>query len=174
MRAKRRGFTLIELLIVIGTIGVLASVIMASMASAREKARDARRIADLREAKVALEMYFDTYQSFPPSIGAPYTLPLELVATTTPYLPSMPRDPLGTSYIYIAATGTAPQLSPCTTAPCNAFALFALFERSDNQALTSDSDVSFSSIVSGISTDCGATAGAPQPGGDERCYDITP
>ena len=60
-----KGFTLIELLVVIAIIGMLSSVVLASLNSAREKARDAKRIADLREIEKALELYFDDNGEYP-------------------------------------------------------------------------------------------------------------
>lgn len=62
----RRGFTLIELLVVVAIIGVLASVVLASLNSARAKARDAVRKSDIRQIRTALNMYFSTYGRFPP------------------------------------------------------------------------------------------------------------
>ncbi|MDO8564485.1 MAG: type II secretion system protein [bacterium] len=58
---KSRGFTLIELLVVIAIIGLLSSVVFASLNSARGKARDARRKADLTQISKALELYYDTH-----------------------------------------------------------------------------------------------------------------
>src|ERR1700732_5233360 len=51
-----RGFTLIELLVVIAIIGLLASIILASLNTARQKGRDARRLADLKEMANAMEL----------------------------------------------------------------------------------------------------------------------
>ncbi len=49
-----RGFTLIELLVVIAIIGLLASIILASLNTAQQKGRDARRVSDLQEIGQAI------------------------------------------------------------------------------------------------------------------------
>ena len=61
---KNKGFTLIELLVVIAIIGLLASIVMVSLNSARGKTRDAKRLGDLKAVMLALSMYYDTYGTF--------------------------------------------------------------------------------------------------------------
>ncbi len=61
------GFTLIELLVVIAIVGLLSSVVLASLNSARGKARDAKRVADMRQVQTALEFYYDANNSTYPS-----------------------------------------------------------------------------------------------------------
>ncbi len=51
---RSRGFTLIELLVVIAIIGLLASIILASLNTAQQKGRDARRVSDLQEIGQAI------------------------------------------------------------------------------------------------------------------------
>ena len=60
MGKQQRGFTLIELLVVIAIIGILSSVVLASLNGARKKGRDARRISDLKQLQLALEMCYDS------------------------------------------------------------------------------------------------------------------
>lgn len=64
---NNRGFTLIELLVVVAIIGLLTSVVLASLNIARMKARDTKRIADLGQIRTALEMYFNDRGYYPQS-----------------------------------------------------------------------------------------------------------
>ncbi len=62
---NQRGFTLIELLVVIAIIGLLASVVLLALNSARSKSRDAKRAGDVRQVMTALELYFNDCGSYP-------------------------------------------------------------------------------------------------------------
>ena len=64
------AFTLIELLVVVAIIGLLSSVVMASLNSARGKARDAKRASDVHQLKNALQMYYIDNNGSYPSVGA--------------------------------------------------------------------------------------------------------
>ena len=63
------GFTLIELLVVIAIIGILASVVLASLQSTRERSRDALRKTQLSEIAKAIEMYHSDNGHYPRTSG---------------------------------------------------------------------------------------------------------
>ena len=62
---NRKGFTLVELLVVIVIIGILATLATVALGSARLKARDARRISDIKQIQTALELYYNDMQRYP-------------------------------------------------------------------------------------------------------------
>src|SRR3989338_9565085 len=62
---NQKGFTLIELLVVIAIIGILSSVVLASLNSARTKARDAKRVSELKSLQTALELFYDSSGHYP-------------------------------------------------------------------------------------------------------------
>ncbi len=111
------GFTLIELLVVIAIIGLLSSVVLASLNTARAKARDAKRASDLTQVVNAFELYATdhagTYPAPTAGDGCGGKRPNQCLGDTAivnalvpAYLPSMPHDPSreNTLYDYMVMT----------------------------------------------------------------------
>lgn len=100
-----RGFTLIELLVVIAIIGMLASIILVSLNSTREKARDAQRKSAFKQLQLALELYYDSNNNAYPFTGIWYSSePSDVIpdnggdyipGLAPIYISALPRDPLG-------------------------------------------------------------------------------
>src|SRR5680860_110092 len=65
MKKQKQGFTLIELLVVIAIIGLLSTLSILALNQARARARDAKRIADVRQIQTALEMYYNEMGDYP-------------------------------------------------------------------------------------------------------------
>jgi prepilin-type N-terminal cleavage/methylation domain-containing protein len=61
----KKGFTLVELLVVISIIGLLSTIAIVSLGSARAKSRDTKRVADMKQMFTALEQYYTDYSGYP-------------------------------------------------------------------------------------------------------------
>lgn len=174
LKMRKRGFTLIELLVVIAIIGVLASIVLASLNTARTKARDARRIADIKQIQVAQEFYFDANSAYVPGVYS------DLSAALAPtYMAVVPNDPLASKTYYYRSLTSASSIAVCTSG-CAYYQIAADLEddgtgasgTGGNAALGSDRDLDTSSLtpggIAGLGADC-VTASA-----DDGCYDLTP
>ena len=147
---SRWAIIVIVLLVGIAVIGILASIVLASLNSARIKSRDARRIADIKRIQLTLELYYDAFSEYP----------MLLTALTPKFLPEVPTDPSNqTAYSYIFC------------AEENRYHLGSSLEESGHSSLATDSDQTFlctSDTINGLdSSKCSVT----DFGG--HCYDVT-
>jgi type II secretion system protein G len=131
----RKGFTLIELLVVVALIGVLTTLVMANLASGRERSRDAQRKSDLRSMATALRLYYNDKGFYPGSTsgqimgcgGAGLSAcewGAEWAVGTTTYMSKLADDPVpGRDYKYEVGSDTDPSdtdsfiLSACLENP---------------------------------------------------------
>ncbi len=129
---RKKGFTLIELLVVIAIIGILATVVLVSLNSARAKARDTRRLSDLRQTALALEMYANDNSGLYPVSATCTNATFETMANTLVtggYLSAVPQDPtdVAPNQYYYGATSSN-------------YILKATLENANNDAFDSDID----------------------------------
>lgn len=167
---KKRGFTLIELLVVIGIIGVLATFIVASFASAQQRARDSKRKADLDALKKALSLYkndtpgakwFLTCAGATPlgpcdittatnfDYGSPPSIPL----LTPTYIKTVPQDPKPPTVYRYDPLDSAPNTCRASIPElCDGFRLYVNLENPkdpDVDASQTRCGIAVASVVAG-------------------------
>lgn len=125
----KKGFTLIELLVVVSIVGLLSSVVLSSLRTARMKARDTKRIAQINSLNTALQLSYDDNNGvylecdapsntggcdllnfFGPGTMADSSLDGNFMTLLQPkYMSSSPIDPvnsLSQGYFYVFSSGT--------------------------------------------------------------------
>ncbi|HLD31648.1 MAG TPA: type II secretion system protein [Patescibacteria group bacterium] len=113
---NKKGFTLIELLVVIAIIGLLSTLAVVALGSAREKSRDAKRLSDLKQVQTALELYYTDNSSYPTAasstvIGTGSYACLNAsgwaeAGCADAFMGQVPTDPGSSDYAYTSADGT--------------------------------------------------------------------
>lgn len=129
--SKRAGFTLIELLVVIAIIGLLSTLAVIALGTARAKARDAKRVSDIKQIQSALELYNSDKGGYP-SVGTAVALggtatkvlcdtaagfQADSTGCTATYMGRVPANPTpnGADYNYCSATSAAPTTCAAAT-----------------------------------------------------------
>ena len=148
----RQGFTLIELLVVIAIIGILSSVVLASLNSARKKSRDARRVVDIKQIQLALELYFDSNRQYPTTVAG---------LVTGQQLPLEPKDPITNASYQYASLDT-----DSVAATCESYHLAATLEESTNAALPG--------VDAAAGTACTSSAADFNGASANTVYDVKP
>lgn len=164
MHRRNKGFTLIELLVVIAIIGILSSVVLASLNSAREKSRDAKRVSDIKQMQLALELYYDSNGQYP----------VDVASLSPDYIPQDPVDPLDdVAYHYQAYTANDVTVAgnECAAgSTCTSYHLGADLEADTHSALDADSDIDGSQVL-GAGDDHACTDATDT---NRYCYDLKP
>lgn len=128
---NNKGFTLIELLVVIAIIGLLSTLAVIALNSARAKSRDSKRVADIKQVQTALELYFADFNGYPAqtvTLGddteakSLSSLGFDDVITGTTYMGLVPAAPLpfeagcteaNNAYEYLSTDGTTYSITFC-------------------------------------------------------------
>ncbi len=163
MIRMKKGFTLIELIVVIAIISLLASVVLSSLGTARQKATDTSKIQAVEQMRNALQLYLTDKGSYPG--GDQSTL-------ATFLSPAGGKKYIGSINSSIIYRGTDTDKTPknyCAS-NCQSYVLGIVLNDSNNKALTSDKDsVVVSNTFDGGKDSCLTTGSSP-----DKCYDVTP
>lgn len=135
MKTSKKGFSLIELLVVIAIIAILTAIITTNLTQSRGKSRDAKRVSDLAQIQLSLELFFDRCNGYPAALSGATSL---ITITSCPsginlgtFLGQIPTGPTtGETYLYV----------PNSASPATDYILRARLEYNNVSVLTDDVD----------------------------------
>lgn len=141
LSSRAKGFTLIELLVVIAIIGLLSTLAVVSLNNARQKSRDAKRVADIKQVQTALELHYADQNGYAVegaavALGDANNKCLDEDGPTsgfvaacdaggTTYMGQVPKNPTpalsgSPNYSYISRDGAG---AACAAAPCASYSI---------------------------------------------------
>lgn len=147
-----RGFTILELIVSLAIIGLLLGVVMNGIANSRQKARDSKRVDEIKQLQNALQLYYNDNQSYPTTLDRDILVPI--------YIKTIPKDPAtGGDYLYAAlfdgnTCGNYHLGATLEITPLNTGALETDFDAPASQGVCGGSNADFS--------------------GDDPVYDVRP
>ncbi len=111
--STRKGFTIIELLVVVAIIVILTGIVITNLSQSQLKSRDGKRVSDLSQLQLALDLYFDRCNQYPQlgsnflmdttaNNGCPSGIEFSL------FLGKIPTPPKAGDYIYAVNNITTP------------------------------------------------------------------
>src|SRR3989344_3435166 len=147
-KRKANAFTLIELLVVIAIIAILAGVTFSIVNTARASARDIVRIRNVKNTRLALDLYAEDHNN---------TYPQTLDQLVPAYMTVVPNDPWSKAPIYYSSDATHYHIGATVEKPANA-------PGDDSNCDSNNSSSCFGKVL---------PYGAPFNGGIAGVYDLT-
>lgn len=134
MKTSHKGFSLIELLVVIAIIALLTAIVTGNFTQSRGKSRDAKRVSDLAQIQLALELFFDRCNGYPGVITTSANIsscPAGItLGTFISQIPTPPTALSGDTYTYAINTAS----------PATDYVLRARLEYNNSSILSDDVD----------------------------------
>jgi prepilin-type N-terminal cleavage/methylation domain-containing protein len=66
---SKKGFTLVELMVTVAIVGILMAIVTSNFTTSRSRSRDAKRVSDINQIQLALELYFDRCDEYPATLS---------------------------------------------------------------------------------------------------------